>query len=87
MIAIVSIVSRRSLRIEAHRRNQPNKSKLALYKPLLRLYSHLKQPYIINKTKRFSYKGGCGVHGCTHIEAFKKSWLGLHINGFGLLVI
>ena len=72
MAAIVSIVSRRGLRIEARCRNQPNKRKLALYKPLLRLYSHLKQPYISNQTKRFSYKGGCGVHGRTRIEAFKR---------------
>ena len=72
MVAIVRIVSRRGLRIEARHRNQPNKSKLALYKPLLRLYSHLKQLYISNKTKCFSYKGGCGMCGCTHIEAFKR---------------
>ena len=71
MAAIVSIASRRGLRIEACRRNT-NKSKLALYKPLLRLYSHLKQPPISNKTKRFSYKGGCGVRGHSHIEAFKR---------------
>ena len=66
MAAIVDIVSRRDLRIEARRRNQPNKSKLALYKPLLHLYSHIKQLYISNKTKRFSYKG---VR--EHIEAFQ----------------
>ena len=70
MAAIVGIVSRRGLRIEARRRNQPNKSKLALYKPLLRLYSHLKQPPMSTKTKRFSYKGGCG--GRSRIEAFKR---------------
>ena len=45
MAAIVDIVSRCGLRIGARHRNQPNKSKLTLYKPLLRLYSHLKQPY------------------------------------------
>ena len=79
MAAIVGIVSRHGLTIEARRRNQPNKeksglgtrlpnkSKLALYKPLLRLYSHLKQLYISNKMKRFSYKGGC-----TLIETFKR---------------
>ena len=71
MAAIVGIVSRHGLRIEARHRNQANKSKLALYKPLICLYSHLKQRYISNKTKRFSYKGGCGVHGGTRIEAFK----------------
>ena len=70
--AIVGIVSRHGLRIEAHRRNQPNKSKLVLYKPLLRLCRHLKQPYISNKTKRFSHKGGCGVHGRTRIEVLKE---------------
>ena len=86
MAAIVDIVSRRGLRIGARHRNQPNKSKLALYKPLLCLYSHLKQPYISNKTKRFSYKGGC-AWACTYRGVSKKSWLSLHINGFGLLVI
>ena len=72
MAAIVGIVSRRGLRIEACRRNQANKSKLALYKPLLCLYSHLKQPYISNRTKRFGYKGGRGMRGRTRIEAFKR---------------
>ena len=71
-IPIVDIVSRRGLKIEAHHRNQPNKSKLVLYKPLFRLYSHLKQPYISNKAKCFSYKGECGVRGRTHIEVFKR---------------
>ena len=72
MAAIVGILSRYGIRIEVHRRNQPNKSKLMVYKPLLHLYSHLKQPYISNKTKRFSYKGVCGVYGRTRIEAFKR---------------
>ena len=72
MEAIVGIISRRGLKIEACRRNQANKSKLALYKPLLCLYSHLKQPYISNRTKRFSYKGGRGMRGCTRIEALKR---------------
>ena len=69
MAAIFDIISRRGLRIEARHRNQPNKSKLALYKPLLRLYSHLKQPYISNKTERFNYKGVCGR---ARIEAFQR---------------
>ena len=76
MVAIVGIVNRRGLRIEAHRRNLPNKSKLALYKPLLCFYSHLKQPYISNKTKCFSYKGGCGVRGRTvHVSRCLKEEL------------
>ena len=72
MAAIVGIVSRRGLRIEACRRNQANKSKLALYKPLLCLYSHLKQPSISNRMKHFSYKGGRGMCGSTLIETFKE---------------
>ena len=42
--------------------NLRNKNKIALYKLLLHLYSHLKQLYISNKTERLSYKGGRGVH-------------------------
>ena len=69
---IVGIISRRGLRIEARHRNQANKSKLALYKPLISLYSHLKQRYISNKTKHFSYKGERGMRGRTRIKAFKR---------------
>ena len=64
MEAIVSINSKHGLRIEVSRRNQPNKSKLAMYKPLLHLYSHLKQLYISNKIECFSYKGRCVMCGC-----------------------
>ena len=77
MTAIISIVSRRDLRNEVHHRKQPNKSKLALYKPLLYFYSHLKQLYMSKKTEHFSYKGGCGMRGCTHIEVIKRRG-GLH---------
>ena len=69
MAAIVGIVGRHGLIIEAHHRNQPNKSKTALYKPLPHFYS---QVYISNKMEHFSYKGGCGIHGCTCIETFKR---------------
>ena len=72
MVAIVGIVSRRGLRIEARHRNQPNMCKLVLYKPLLHLYSHIKQLYISNKMKYIGYKGGCGVYGPTHIRSFKR---------------
>ena len=37
MTALVGIVSRHGLRIEAHHRNQHNKSELALYNSLLSL--------------------------------------------------
>ena len=72
MVAKVGIVSRHGLTIEVHHRHQPNKSKLTLCKPLLHFYSHLKQLYITNKTEHLSYQGGCGVHGCMCIEAFKR---------------
>ena len=52
--------------------NLCNKSKIKLYKSLLRLYSHLKQLYINNKTKHFSYIGGCGVRRRTCIEVLKR---------------
>ena len=72
IVAIVGIISRRDLIIEAHCRNLLNKSKLALYKLLLHFYSHLKQLYISNKMEHFSYKCRCGIHRCTHIETFTR---------------
>ena len=44
----------------------------ALYKALILCNSHLKQLYLSNKKVRFSYKGGCGVRGGTHIEVIKR---------------
>ena len=72
MAAIVGIVIRCGLTIESSHRNQPNRSKLALYKPLLHFYSKLKQLYINTKIEHFIYKGGCGIHGCTHIKMLKR---------------
>ena len=46
MAAIVIISRKCGLRIEVHHRNQPCKTKLFLYKPLLHIYSHSKQLYI-----------------------------------------
>ena len=31
--------------------------------------------YISKKMEHFSYKGGCGIHGCMHIETFLKEQL------------
>ena len=58
MAAIVGIVSSRGLRIEVRHRNQPNKSKLMLYKPLLRLYSHLKQRTYVTRQNASVIKVG-----------------------------
>ena len=71
MAAIVDVVSRCGLVIEACHRKQSNNSKRTLYKPLLHFYNHLKQLYISNKTWHFSYKGGCDLHGCACIQMFK----------------
>ena len=65
-------------------RNQPNKSKLVLYKLLLYCNSCLKQLYVSNKTERFSNKDGCGIHGYTHIEVFKgRAGLGYRKTALG----
>ena len=55
MAAVVGTISRHGLSIDAHHGNQPNKSKLALYKPLIQFSSGLKWLYISNKLKHFSY--------------------------------
>ena len=72
MASVVNNVSRHGLTIDVCDRNQHNKSKIAFYKPLLHLKSYLKWLLRSNKTGHFSYKGGCGVHGLTHIEMFKR---------------
>ena len=68
MAAIVGIISRRGLTIEACRRNKPNKNKLGLYQ-FLHINSCLKQLYISNKMEHFGYKGGYNV---TRIKVFKR---------------
>ena len=70
MAAIASIVSRRGLTIEACHTNQSRYSKLALYKPLIYFYSHLKQLYLSNKVECLSYKGGCDISGCRCVKMF-----------------
>ena len=72
MAAIVGIVIRRGITIELSHRNQPNRSKLALYKLFLHFYSKLKQLYISTKMEHFVYKGGFGIRGCAYIETFKR---------------
>ena len=72
MGAIVGFVSRHGLTIEAHGRNQPNKSKVALYKPLLHFYSDLKKLYIRNKTEHFNIKVGVIYMGVCVSSCLKK---------------
>ena len=66
--AVVSMVSGCGLSFDTCHRNLPNKSWLVLYKLSSCRNSHLKQV----KRQRFSYKGECGVHGHTCIEALKR---------------
>ena len=48
-------------------------SYVSCYKPLLHIYSCLKQLYISNKMEWFSFQGEYGVHGsCTHTKGFKR---------------
>ena len=67
--AVVSIISRRGLSIDARRENQPNKLKLALYKLSVHFNNTLKWLYINSKMECISYKGRCGM---TCIEVFKR---------------
>ena len=50
------------LRIEGHCRNQPYRTMLVLYKPLLSLEESFKELCIHNKMKHFGYESGCGIH-------------------------
>ena len=81
---VVGIISRHGLSIDVCYRNQSNKSKVALYKPLIH---YLKQLYISNRTKPCSYKDECGVRGCgICIKAFKiRTGLGYIDNWFWVI--
>ena len=72
MAIVVVIINGLGLGIDTRRRHYPTKSCLALYKGLIHCNSHYKQPYLSNKTECFSYKGGCGISECMHIETFKE---------------
>ena len=70
MTTVVSIVNGRGFGIDTCHGNQPDNTKLALYKALIYSNSHQKQLYLSNKTQHFSYEGGCNVQECTHIKMF-----------------
>ena len=83
MAAIVGISSGHGCQTVVHRRNQPIKSKPALYRPLLHFHSHL-------KTAVHKQQGGVlqSQRWVWHVLGIqKKSWLGLQINVSELLVI
>ena len=67
--AIVGIVSRCGLSMDARCENQPNKHNVAVYMPSIHFNSSVKRSYISSKTEHFSYKG---EHGMMHNEAFKR---------------
>ena len=55
MAAIVSIIIRSGLRIKMHHKNQRNKTKMILYRPLFHIKGHLNQLHISNKLEYFSF--------------------------------
>ena len=72
MAAEVIISDGCGLRIEVHRKNQPNNSKLLLCKLLFYFNNPFKRLYISNKMKSFNYKGGREGHGRMRIVVFKR---------------
>ena len=85
MTAIVSIISRCGLTIEACHSNQPNKSKLTLCKPLLHCNRHLKQLYIIvTRWNASVIKVGVMYMG-VHILRYLKEELVWATDGLGYL--
>ena len=69
-------------------RNQSNKGKVALYKPIICFDSHLKQVIISNKRITSVLKVGVAYVGelvCASM-CLKESWFGVQITSFGLLV-
>ena len=69
MAAVVIIGDGYVFRIEAHHRNQPNKSKLCCISCYFHFSIPFKWLYTSKKMEHFSYKGGCGGRGCIHIKA------------------
>ena len=63
LAAVVSTVCRDGLSIDVHCKNQPNKSKPALCKPLIHCHS---QSYRSNKTVCISYKVGAAYWAYTY---------------------
>ena len=72
MAGVVIIGGGGSLRIEMHHSKEPNKSKLLLYSRYFHFNILFKQLYTSCKMERFSYKGGCSIHGHTCIEVFER---------------
>ena len=71
MLAIVSMLVGVALALCVCRRNQPNRSKLVLYKLLIHFNCCLQQLYLSNKTVRFSLKVGLAyvsIHVSRHLK-------------------
>ena len=69
MSAIVGIITRRGLRIEACYNINLIRVSYHYISHSFQFHGYLNQLYINNKTEHFSYKSGCGV---MHIKAFKR---------------
>ena len=63
VVAVVSIISRRSLSIDARHGNQPNKRNLTLFMLSIHFNNNISLLYINSEMEHFSYKGGPVWHG------------------------
>ena len=73
MAAVVVINDGHGLRVEAHRRSQPNNSNISgCISHSFHFNIPFKQLYKSKKMERFSYKVGCSMCGHTCIEVFKR---------------
>ena len=82
--AVVNIISRRYLSIDAHCETQPNNHILALHNLSFHFNSSLKRLHISSKMKHLNYKG---EYGMTCIKALKRRANFGYISGLGLLAI
>ena len=71
MTVVVDIFSGCGISIYTRHGNYPNKSKLALHKPLLYYNNQLKQLYLSDKAKGFNYNSGFVWR--RRIEPFKRT--------------
>ena len=71
-MALVSLMGMALASIRVMATNPIRVRKLALCKVLIYYNTHLKQLYLSNKTKHSSYKSGCGIDECMHINVFNR---------------
>ena len=73
MAALVGIISRYGLTIEACHRNQAGNI-IINYIFTSKLFKTVVNTYVSNKTEWFSYKSGCGIHTCNKALEEELTW-------------